>query len=319
MYPPLHVVSIFTIATAAVAIGHNLAVAAPVLTPEDAAWRAEKNAFRVIASEPLYIGDPDWLVLTARRLPDPNVLARRLVAAYEARINARLPYIYAEIERAVYDAEAKVNQQYDTAERQLEHTVRKSASRHSDAGVKHLQFTTIPASINAVNTAVNRAQTGINRNVHRTEDAITRITQRTEADVNAALPQRGADVLTPEVREIVREGNEEIAHKLKLSAKQIDRFITTGNKVVDANIAKVETEANAVLPKRTAAKVTADIKEASEEIDDSIAEGRKNVRAAVRRNEKGLQRMVPALEKDLKGIEMNWFISGRRCGGSVVW
>lgn len=299
---PNHNTVVVFVVAGVIALHSSSSIAFASLTPEDPAWHADKNAFRVIASQRLN-NDPNWLLLTARRLPDPNVLARRLVAEFEARMNARLPFIYQEIDRAVYNAEAKVNQQYDAAERQLESTVQKAAQRHRNARLDHLQHITIPTSINAVNKAVNTAQVGINRNVHRTEDAITRITQRTQADVNDALPQRGADVLTPEVRDIVKEGNEEIAQKLQVSAKQINRLITNGNKVVDANIAKVETEANAVLPKRIAAKVTNDIKEASEEIDDSIAEGRTNVVAAVRKGADGLKKMVPELERGLKGIE----------------
>lgn len=277
------------------------AILVGTIAQDDAVWQANKKDFQIISANPLY-GDQNFWVLIARRIPDANREARKIVADYERRTNAELPLINRRVNRLVFETEAKINRQYNDAERQLDETVRRAAARKpasdSDA-VTELQYDTIPAAENEVNRAVFDAQQAINRIVRQTEVAVKRIVLQAEKDVNEAIPKSGA-VVTDEVRSIIGRAEQRVDELLKQSGRKINARIAEGNRVVDANIAKVEAAANDLLPAKVGKKVTADIKEASEEIDDTIASGKKAVVTEVKTSTDKLKKIVPAIEKRLK-------------------
>lgn len=283
-----------------IALSVALAVLGSSYAQDDAVWQANKKDFRIISANPLY-GDQNFWVLIAQRIPDTNSAARKIVAGYEASTNAELPLIYRRVNRLLYRAEAKINRQYNEAERQLDETVRRAA-RHEPAAssdaVTELQYDTIPAAVNAVNQALFEAEQDINHIVRRTQKSVKRIVLQAETDVNEAIPKTGA-VLSDEVRSIIGLAELQVDELLVRTGKAINARIAACNRVVDENIRKVETGASDLLPPKVSKKVTDDITQASGEIDDTIAKGQKAVVAEVKTSTDKLKKIVPAIEVKL--------------------
>lgn len=147
---------------------------------------------------------------------------------------------------------------------------------------------------------VNAAQQSINANVRETESDVGAIIRKAERKAIAAIPSTGT-VMTDRMRGIIGKAEKRVEKRIQRSAKKLQRFIRKGNKVVDANIVKVERQVNMLMPS-VGAKVTADIKEASEEIDDSIAVGQNNLVAEVQQDSNGLKLIVPAMQEEFQRI-----------------
>lgn len=255
-------------------------------------------------------GDRDlWVYLVKRLVPGKKLAKsapkkgpskddtyRRDVREYEKRLDSLIPKVLTQTNTIVYNAEEKINQQYSTAEKQLDTTVQAAAGKTPSDSVKKLAKETIPKAVAVVNDAVHNAQLNINSKIWQGEVLLNREVSNAEKKLDQTLKSK-KPINPKQISKIIDRTQSNVQKQLADDKKLLTGYIDVQNKIVADNIVLVEAAVKRELPKAVSDKVTKDIKTASVEIDDSISQGSKAVRKEVDEGIKQWHRLVPAWAK----------------------
>lgn len=236
------------------------------------------------------------LAKPAKKVVNLDATYRREVRNYEDELNKLIPKVVSKTNSIVYNAEEKINQQYSTAEKQLDSTVQAAAGNSPKDSVKKLVKETIPKAVATVNDVVHNAQLNINSKIWQGEVLLNNEVTAAEAKLDQKLKSK-KKIDPKQITKIIDQTQTNVQKQLADDGKALNGYIDFGNKIVADNIALVETAVQRELPKDVSDKVNKDIKTASVEIDDSISQGSAGVRKEVDEGIKQWHRLVPGWAK----------------------